>query len=210
MRSDVYGQLFCCTQYDNDNFALKQIHCSLLFPLWVHLRKVHFAEVCQTSHTYRLQYDHIHTQKPLRKVSEPNLLKPVISWPHELRRRPDLKETSSLSYLYLLMRWSADVSCRVVGVFLHSWICAKKILTANLSALQETCAWEVIPLSTAGECFGKVVFPKKLFLNDSRATPELCGKWFCPRWLAVNVPYRSKFPSQRFWWSAYSVFQHKS
>lgn len=31
-----------------------------------------------------------------------------------------------------------------------------------------------------------------------------------PRLLAVNVPYRRKFPLQRVWWFAHSVFQHKS
>lgn len=47
---------------------------------------------------------------------------------------------------------------------------------------------------------------KTFFKSRSR------GMWkiVYPRLLAVNVPYRRKFPFQRVRWFVHSVFQHKS
>lgn len=47
---------------------------------------------------------------------------------------------------------------------------------------------------------------KTFFKSRSR------GMWkiVYPRSLAVNVPYRRKFPFQRVRWFVHSVFQHKS
>lgn len=78
--------------------------------------------------------------------------------------------------------------------------------------------WKKLP-SYLENVLEKVVFPNRPFFALSPSfffffTAEHCsrGMWkmVCPRWLAVNVPYRRKFPLQRFQWFVHSLFQHKS
>lgn len=137
---------------------------------------------------------------------QPNLLELVISWPHVLKQRQDFR--IHLDWLVLIYTSLEHQKLLISKIWYEMFGCTSAS-SSSKDILNVAQFWPPSypsyrrPVWRVWPPYSKSVLEKSrkrlfFFFSSQQCTaPEVCGKMVCPRWLAVNVPYRRKFPSQR-------------